>query len=297
MLAAQQIPQREDNKMAKVLSGKRLMIAKDNKTMFIIVAATGVVLGVCIVGIFRLSKIIGFNARVIGAKQDTVATIESNTKAIKSIRDQLMTLSTTSDTTLKPLIVTEDVIVGNNNIPGGTSSSDVLYGPTLRVIADALPAYSNMCDTNIDNTLRTSMSLKLLGPAVEALSVGDDSNSYCGVGAGGVDAGTSTSSTTTATDVLHAIPFSFSISFSNPADGAESETNPSAMGRIQSILENLEKSIRTIQVADTRITRSEGGAEMRVTGEAYWTDIYTLPADAKSLTTKTERMSGGGTRK
>ncbi len=287
--------------MAKVLSGKRLMIAKDNKTMFIIVAVTGVVLGVCIVGIFRLSKIIGFNARVIGAKQDTVATLEGNAKAIKSIRDQLMTLSTTSDTTLKPLIVTEDVIVGNNNIPGGTasssSSSDVLYGPTLRVIADALPAYASMCDTNINNTLRTSMSLKLLGPAVEALSVGDDSNSYCGVGAGGMEAGTPASSTTSATDVLHAIPFTFSISFSNPADGAESETNPSAMGRIQTILENLEKSIRTIQVADTRITRSEGGAEMRVTGEAYWTDIYTLPADAKSLTTKTERMSGGGTRR
>lgn len=129
-----------NNELASV---KRLEITRLTRQIFIIVAVASVALGITIVGIVYLSKSITFNSKVIGAKEETLATYESNLDNIRLLNKSVMELS--SDQALESVARERDP--GCVDLEGNLIESDDLSitrtCSALRVVPDAMPSRAN----------------------------------------------------------------------------------------------------------------------------------------------------------
>ncbi|MDR0591310.1 MAG: hypothetical protein LBG75_01995 [Candidatus Nomurabacteria bacterium] len=130
---------------------KRQAISNASRNMFIAVAGASVLVGFAIVGsIFLIQKMM-FNARVIGAKQDTASILTDNNKEIVTLENNIKALRSNS--------ALRKVMVGDGS-------------DSLRVLPDALPSFYNQ------EALGASVMNVLLDPVITV-----DSFSFASIGA------------------------------------------------------------------------------------------------------------------
>ncbi|MDR1032465.1 MAG: hypothetical protein LBL84_00445 [Candidatus Nomurabacteria bacterium] len=214
--------------MAQEVAIKKVQaISQAGRNMFIAVALASVVVGFSIVGsIFLIQKMI-FNAKVIGEMQKTSDILHKNNETIVKLADEVK------------------VLEQNSALRSVTINSE---SNALRTIPDALPAVNNPF------SLGASVMVKLLtvdtGIMIDSFTLGSTSTDA----ASGQAEATATESTEGATEAsddaataskLNAINFQFEIT-GNP-DG------------VSKALQNLERSIRQIDIATMEITYNAVG--------------------------------------
>ena len=127
---------------------KRNLIAKTRKTVIFWVCGASAILGIMSVGVYLVAQNIAFSYKIIGMKQDTIATLENNIKVAPSLKGELGVLNVNSE--LRRVAVNSDA-------------------KPLQTILDALPADENRL------ALGASLQQKLLsgvpGLVVNSLSV------------------------------------------------------------------------------------------------------------------------------
>lgn len=101
---------------------KRTQIAKANRTMFVWIAASSVLLGFAIVATIFLGQKLVFNEKVLAEKQKTVTILDQNNKAVPDLESAVRVLDT--DSNLNSLKVDGD-------------------SQAVQVILDALPSSAN----------------------------------------------------------------------------------------------------------------------------------------------------------
>jgi len=114
---------------------KRSQIAKANRTMFLWIAGSSVLLGFSIVGAIFLGQKLFFNEKILAEKQTTISTLEKNNKAVPELESAVRVLDT--DMSLSNLKAQED-------------------DQAVQVVLDALPSTAN------SNALGGSLQDKLL---------------------------------------------------------------------------------------------------------------------------------------
>lgn len=114
---------------------KRSQIAKANRTMFLWIAGSSVLLGFAIVGAIFLGQKLVFNEKVLAEKQKTISTLEKNNEAVPELENAIRALDTDLDL---------------NNLKAQDDDQAV------QVVLDALPATAN------SNALGASIQDRLL---------------------------------------------------------------------------------------------------------------------------------------
>lgn len=231
---------------------KRQLIAKANRTVFITVAIASAIVGIAtVLGTFLVREMM-FNAKVIGEQDKSIATLKSNITNVKDLESKMETLQTNS-ALLSSRASTED--------------------NALRVILDALPASENTA------ALGASLSNKLLnvpGVEIDSISVNTASADSTTSTDTTTDSATSSSSQSN-TASPQPIEFSFSVTSSSPSN-------------ILTVIQNLEKSIRTVNIKTFRIEQNKENMTLTVTADAY----YLTQADI-NLRTQTIKSTEGST--
>lgn len=231
---------------------KRQLIAKANRTVFITVAIASAIVGIAsVLGTFLVREMM-FNAKVIGEQDKSIATLKSNITNVKDLESKMETLQTNS-ALLSSRASTED--------------------NALRVILDALPASENTA------ALGASLSNKLLnvpGVEIDSISVNTASADSTTSADTTTDSATSSSSQSN-TASPQPIEFSFSVTSSSPSN-------------ILTVIQNLEKSIRTVNIKTFRIEQNKENMTLTVTADAY----YLTQADI-NLRTQTIKSTEGST--
>lgn len=231
---------------------KRQLIAKANRTVFITVAIASAIVGIAtVLGTFLVREMM-FNAKVIGEQDKSIATLKSNITNVKDLESKMETLQTNS-ALLSSRASTED--------------------NALRVILDALPASENTA------ALGASLSNKLLNvPGVEIDSISVNTASADSTTSAGTTTDSATSSSSQSnTASPQPIEFSFSVTSSSPSN-------------ILTVIQNLEKSIRTVNIKTFRIEQNKENMTLTVTADAY----YLTQADI-NLRTQTIKSTEGST--
>ncbi|HWT40829.1 MAG TPA: hypothetical protein VN081_06225 [Dongiaceae bacterium] len=159
---------------------KRTQIAKANRTMFLWIAVASALIGAAlVVSIFMFQKLM-YNEKVLGVKQNTVSTLDSNNATVSSLEDQIRVLDTNAAL---------GSIKANPN------------DQAIQVILDALPSDANSF------ALGASLQNKLLagidGLSIESLQVDPV------VGVETLTGGDTASTTASATD--NSITFQFAV--------------------------------------------------------------------------------------
>jgi hypothetical protein len=101
---------------------KRQQIAKANRTMFIWVAGTSVIVGIALVTSIFLFQKASFNEKVLSEKSKTATTLVKNNKAVDELKNQVRVLNTNED-------------LKKSMAPGETQP--------VQAILDALPSEAN----------------------------------------------------------------------------------------------------------------------------------------------------------
>lgn len=205
---------------------KRYQIQKANRTMFVWVAGVSAVFGVALVGIIFLTQMLLFNERVLGVKNETIATLKENISNVDELEAQVRVLDTNQKlTSLK------------------AKSED----KAIQVILDALPSDAN------SSALGSSLQEKLL-TGIPGLTL----NSIKVDPVAGIEYLKTSSKVVSAkkTTVSNSITFRFSVTGTNEA--------------LKAVLQNLERSIRTINVKSIRIESQGSVRVMTVDGQAYY---------------------------
>ena len=231
---------------------KRQLIAKANRTVFITVAIASAIVGIAtVLGTFLVREMM-FNAKVIGEQDKSIATLKSNITNVKDLESKMETLQTNS-ALLSSRASTED--------------------NALRVILDALPASENTA------ALGASLSNKLLNvPGVEIDSISVNTASADSTTSAGTTTDSATSSSSQSnTASPQPIEFSFSVTSSSPSN-------------MLTVIQNLEKSIRTVNIKTFRIEQNKENMTLTVTADAY----YLTQADI-NLRTQTIKSTEGST--
>lgn len=237
--------------MAKkeVAVGKRIKISKYQKQTIGLVLVAAVVLGVCVVVAVFLIKYIGFNAKVITEKENAVAGYDTAIKNAAKLKAEVLGLAENEDLES----VGRDTLTECYNENGKRIDYSLLYQQAsdeeeaeqqlklmkkcsaLRVIPEALPAKQN------DEALMSSLDqiFRLSDWEPESLS----------------PSGTATSSSITGLEV---IPVSLSIE-------ADTETT-------FRVLDNIERSIRSIDIMTSTIAWRDTRLELKAQAMAYYAD-------------------------
>lgn len=235
--------------MAKEAVGKRIKISKYQKQMIGFVLLAAVVLGISLVISMFFIKYIIFNSKVITRKDEAISGYNNAIKNSKILDGEVLALSNNK--------ALESVARGTVRSCYGADGEKIDFGEiyqeaateeeatdaldmmkicsALRVIPDALPANKN------DEALMSSLDqiFKLSGWEPESLSP-------------------SGSATESSISGLGVIPVSLSVE-------ADTETT-------FRVLDNIERSIRSINVSSAVISWSESNLDLRAQASAYYTE-------------------------
>jgi len=213
---------------------KRTQIAQANRTMFLWIAVASALVGTAVVVSIFLFQKLSYNEQVLGAKQETVSTLDSNLKVIDGLKTDVQALEA-------------------NSALMSVKAND--SDEALQVVLDALPSEANSLalgaslQTKLLTGITGNYSIKSLQvvpvDGVEALS-GDPST---------VDA----SAPATSNNVIN---FTFAVKGDQSA--------------LRQILQNLERSIRTIVVTRLSMDTQDGGLTMSVEGHAFYQPAKTI---------------------
>jgi hypothetical protein len=219
---------------------KRQQISKANRTMFLWVAASSALVGIGIVVAVLLTQRALFNEKILGVKATTLTTLEKNIKNVDTLKQQIRVMNTNQALT--------DAMV-----PGETQP--------IRVVLDALPsdANSSAFGSSLQEYFLKDPSLQIeafnvdVVPGVESQ---DPSTATTQVAA--PVAGTNAPASNT-------INFSFSVS-----------TDAANISALKTLLQKLERSIRTINVLAVSVEMQSNRIVLKVSGEAYYEPAMTV---------------------
>jgi hypothetical protein len=219
---------------------KRTQIAKANRTMFIWIAIASALVGTAaVVSIFFAQKLI-YTEKVLGEKQTTVSTLDSNLKVASELEKEIRALSANS------------ALIASKASEGQQP---------LQVVLDALPSEANSLalGASLQQRLLTGISgdftlESLQVDQVSGVEILSDDNS--------VDASGSETA-------ANQITFSFGVVGDQAA--------------LRQVLQNLERSIRTIEVTTLTIEMSESSISMRVEGRAFYEPAKTIELQDKEV--------------
>lgn len=127
---------------------KRTQISKTNRTMFIWIAISSVIVGVALVVAFSLVKQLMYNERVLAEKEKTVSILKHNNSTIPELQTQVRVLD--ANEALRSVRV---------------SSED----QAIQVILDALPSEAN--SLALGASLQSKLLTGISGLTIESLQV------------------------------------------------------------------------------------------------------------------------------
>lgn len=222
---------------------KRDQIESANKTVFLWAIAAAAALALCAVVGYFLIKEISFNAKILGAKNETYRTLEQNVKNAETLEQNIQSL-----------------IANNDLAQVKANSSDSNY----KVVLDALPVSSD------PTVLGSSLLQEILNRSnVRVVSLTTAPGSLGGMmletqpgGADGADSSSGGSEVT-------AIPFNFAV-----------QGNYSQVSRM---LQDLERSIRPMNVRQLVIQGSDSALQVNVRGESYYSTERTVELGKKQV--------------
>jgi hypothetical protein len=226
-----------DNKKEVALR-KRQLISRANRNMFFAVAGASVIVGFCTVGsIFLFQKML-FNGKVIAEKNKTITVLKDNNQTIQEVERKVSEMQTNEDL----LSVTIDA-----------------EGNALRAIPDALPSVENV--SAIGSSLSERL-LKVPGVNIEAMTVS---------GSGSLDmADDESASATVASDTLHPVNFSFTVS--------------GRINQLDKVLKNFELSIRTFKIDTMKLSyNNDNTINMAINGVTYYSTPKTVTLKEKEV--------------
>jgi len=234
----------------KLISTKQLKIDKANSTIVIILAVCSFVFVFSLVATKALISQYAYQNRVTNARQTTANQLTKDKQAAVSLLSSYNTF--TSGTT--------NIIGGTTT---GTSNQD---GTNTKIILDALP------DKYDFPALVTSIQNLISGQGVQI-------NSITGTDTGGGATSTTTLPTTTtpavpttpttSTSAVAPIPIPFSFAVIG------------SYSSIQSVLTNIQKSIRPIQILTLNLNGSDAQLTMTVTAQTYY-----MPSTGLNITSE-----------
>lgn len=223
---------------------KRAQISKANRVMFIWVACASIIVSASVVVTIVLVQKGIHNQKAISKLNDTVKIIKENNGSVKDLESAIRALGSN-----------ESLLALRAN------STD----NALQVILDALPADSN------PSALGASLQLKLFPADIQVVSmeVTPVSIDVSATEETAVDTdGADSKSTETATTPTAPVSTTGAIAFRFTVEGDALQ--------LKTVLERLEKSIRTIQVTRIFIESSGDKQSLTVEGEAYYQPTKTL---------------------
>lgn len=213
---------------------KRQQIQKANQAIFITVAIAAFIVGAASVLAVFLFSDMTFKAKVIGAQDESLGILKQNLVNTQILEEKMKNLQT------------------NSALLSSRASEE---DNALRVILDALPSSHNAA------ALGASLSDRLLsipGVTVESINVSNDTSASSGQdAAAAVDLGVGESDGIASVSTASTIEVSFSVTSDNPSN-------------ILAVIQNLERSIRTIKIKTFRIERSEQNMSLSVTADAFY---------------------------
>lgn len=235
---------------------KRLQIDRANRTIVIVVAVAVFVTFFSLFSAKALFGQLGYQNRVIDAKQKALTQLKTNINAEKQLAASY-----------------QKFIGSSQNIIGGSSTGNGANdGNNADIILDALPSQYNFpaLTSSIQNIL-TSQGVK-----VDSISGTDEQASISGgptTGAGAAaPAPVAATSTTTPAAVVPgsavAMPFQFTV------DGSYQN--------IQNLITALQKSIRPMQILTMQITGDQNDLNVTVSAQSYY-----QPENNFKITTET----------
>jgi len=222
---------------------KRAQIAKANRTMFIWIAGSSVIVGAAIVVSIFLAQNLVYNQKVISAKSKTVSTLQANNKAIPELEAAVRVLDTNE------------------------ALASIKASPTdqpLQVILDALPADAN--SLALGASLQSKLLANVNGLRLTSLQV----TPVAGVESTTLGSSTDTTATTETTALDEAAPVNFQFVVSGNQEA------------LKQALVNLQRSLRIIKVNNLTISAAERGAlTLTVAGSSYYVPAKTITLTEK----------------
>lgn len=221
---------------ADVSLRKRQQISKANRMMFLWVAVASALIGFAAVVSYFMFQRLVYNQKVIGAQEKSINTIRSNESAADQLLKEVK-VKNTSD-------VLSALRVADTDEPA-------------QVILDALPSNPNSAalGASLQEKFLTKSGVRIDSIAVTPIQGVEDDGSNAG--------DTSVAEGTGAN--YPKIQFSFTVSV--PTGRAD---------LLWSIIKDMERSIRAINVTSVSIDNSSAEISMKIQGEAYYQPAATL---------------------
>lgn len=219
---------------------KRAQIAKANRTMFLWIAASSLVIGsAVVVSIFFAQNLI-YNQKVINKKMETVSTLRKNNEAVPDLESAVRVLDTNSALAS---------IKANPN------------DQTLQVILDALPADAN--SVALGASLQKKLLANIDGLRLTSLQVTPV------VGSESVSTSTTGTATTPAPAATPGSTQPIPVDFQFTVAGTQES--------LKQALVNLQKSLRVIEIDTFTISAADPGRlTLSVTGSSYYVPAKTI---------------------
>lgn len=220
---------------------KRDRIAGANRLMFLWVSGVSAVVGFAVVLSLFLGQKILFGEKVLGEKEKTASTLQSNIDVVPGLKNNVRVLDTNAGLKATRL-----------------QDSD----RPIQSVLDALPASAN--STALGASLQSKLLAGISNLTLDTIKVDP---------VAGIETGDSAGD-----DVVDAAPvadesletenaISFSLTVSTPAN------NPDAL---REVLLRLEKSIRAIDVRSLSVTTQSSRLVLTVSGHAYYEPAKTI---------------------
>ncbi len=214
---------------------KRAQIAKANRTMFVWIALCSAIIGSSLVVSYFLIQKLAYNEKVLFKKNETVSILAKNIEAVPKLDAEIRVLETNSD------------------LASAKASED---DQTIQVILDALPSDANSL------ALGASLQRKLLagvdGISIDTLQV----EPVAGIESSEGSSGGQLVSVTAVGDEATEETSEYTIAFRFTVNGAQD--------KLKQVLQNLERSIRLIDIRTLRIESQGPQQQLTVAGYAYY---------------------------
>jgi hypothetical protein len=220
---------------------KRQQISNANRMMFIWVAAISALVGIALVASVFLLQKAWFNEKILAEKSKTAATLTKNNQVIGDLKDQIRVLNTNE--ALKSAMA-----------PGESQP--------VQVVLDALPSDAN------SSAFGASLQQKFLNDSaltIESLNVDPVVGVESQTTNSNIQNASASNTSTNTSSASNQITFKFSVS-----------TDASNASALKSLLQRIERSIRTIDITSLTIETQDTRLVLTVSGNAFYEPAKTV---------------------